>query len=396
MKVLIFAGVVGRGGVTRVQEVLTAALARQGADCTILGQRYNENGNEIRWEQSFPFIQIRPVERLPLHPHLFEFLVQSAQMMVDHLMDIERDYDVVYVASPWWQMGGMTRWKLTRPVVSDLPDFAFDHVSMGGFLTAYFREASPRIALRSNLVVFASEFHRKWGEAHYGFNKTRLIRHSIDFTPHIEGEGVLPAGLPEKYLLAFHPMGHKDPETILRGYNLLRKGGLKMPLVLAGIGTDDLLAERRTREANYLFDVIRNLGMTFGKDIIVLGRVPDEAIPPLYRHAQVSIVASRSEGDLSGTVHESIMYHAPLVYDNLEVFEEQLVDGVHGVAFELGSGYDLAEAVKRVLADPEGAKRRADRAYADFSRRTADDVARDYIAAFESVLEGEQVDDGAI
>jgi len=386
VKVLIFAGVIGRGGVRRVCEVLSHEFANQGLDCHILGQRYDENGGEIDWERSFPFTQIRPAERLPLHPGLFEYLVATAQMMVDHLEQVQDDYDLIYAASAWWHVGGMVNWKIRKPIVSDIPDFAFDYISMGSFLTHYFREAAPRVALRSARTVFASEFHRSHGAEHYGFDRTALIRHSIDFTPMIDGDGTPPAGLPDKYLLAFHPMGHKDPETIIRGYNLLRKDGVNMPLVMAGIGTDALVSNKPTKEANYLRDVVRGLNMEFGKDILVLGRVPEEAIPPLYRNAAVSLVASRSEGDLSGTVHESIRYRTPLVYGNLPVFEEQLVDGEHGVAFELGSGYDLAEAVRTTLADPAAAKRCADCAYEHFSKRTVADVALDYIRLFEEVI----------
>lgn len=385
MKILTFADAVGRGGVTRVVEVLSSAFARQGLDMTILGQRFNETGHPIAWEPSFPFIQVRPVDKLPLHPHQFDFLLRSAQVRVDHLRELQDDFDLIYVATPWWGMGAADRWDITKPVVADIPDLAFDHIDMGSFLTKHFRAAARRVAERCNPPVFAADYQKQWGEEHYGFTHAVRLRHSMDFSPSNDGEAVAP-GLPPQYLLAFHCMGHKDPETIIRGYHLARKD-YPIPLVLAGIGTDALLERRPTGQAEYILNIIRHFNFVIGRDIFILGRVDEAAIPNLYRNATLSLVASRSEGDLSGTVHESVRYGTPLVYGSLEVFTEQLVNGEHGWMFELGSGFDLARAIREAVRNPQEAKRRAINAYALLSKRTVDDVARDYIRVFQETIE---------
>lgn len=387
MKILIYANSVGRGGVTRVVEILSAAFARAGLDCAILGQRYNETGHEVQWERSFPFVQVRPVEKLPLHPLQFNFLLASAQVMVDHLAEMQHDFDVIFAVTPWWSIGGMVDWEITTPVVSEVPDFAFDHINMGSFLTPYMREAARRIAERSSMTIFLSDFQRKWGEDHYGYNRSKVIHHAIDYAPFVKGDGELPPGVPDEFILAFHCWGHKDPETILRGYGLLRDERPVPPLVMAGIGTEQLIVPNPDRQGNYLRGVIKRLGLEIGRNVIVPGFVKDEAIPALYKHALASIIASRSDGDLSLTIYETINYRTPLVYDDLEVFTESLRDGEHGISFMVGSGTDLSRALGQVLDDPAGAKQRAERAYADFSVRRIDDVVKEYVAAFEQAVE---------
>lgn len=386
MRLLIFTPSPGRGGVTRVIEVMSAAFVRAGIDVEVLGQRYNEHGIEINYPKEIPFHQIRPADRMPPHPGQFEWLIAHAQDMLDHLAEVQDNYDLIWTPCGWWTVGADAHWNIHTPVVVNLPDFAFDHIGMGGFLTNYFRAAARRIATRADLTIFSSDFQRQWGESHYGFERTTRIRYAMDFVP-FPADKPQALDTPQEYILAFHCMGHKDPLTILTAYAFAKEVREMPPLVLAGISTDKIMNPfNNERGVEQVRRLIRTLNLLVGIDLHILGIVPENSIEDLYRKAVFSVVASRSEGDLSGAVHESVYYKTPLIYGSLPVFIEQLKDRVHGYEFTLGDPEALANGMLYTLATPLEAQVWAAQAHRDLSKRNADIVVQDHLRTFEQVL----------
>lgn len=309
-----------------------------------------------------------------------------------HLQRVAGEYDLIYCPSAWWTIR-VKEWSLPVPFVTSLPDFAFDMIDIGP-MHYHFRNAALRIAERADFTVFSSDFQRKHGETYYGFRKTRTIHHSADFvadnfTPTWD-EAVRVRqkyGLPERYVLAFHPMYHKGIDTILEAYNL--PGAALPPLVAAGIDTQHLAAEMAVdAPTETLHNRLQSLATERDVKIMALGRVPEEDIAGLYVGATCAIAASSSEGDLSGTVFEAFMATCPLVYSDLEVFTEQLGTDVYGWQFPVGDAVGLKNAILRVMEQPETAKARALEAFGFANRRRASDVAGEYLDVFKEVLGG--------
>jgi len=86
-------------------------------------------------------------------------------------------------------------------------------------------------------------------------------------------------------------------------------------------------------------------------------------IPQLLACADVVVLPSLAEG-LPLAVLEAMSAGTPLVATAIGGTDEAVTDGVTGLLVPPRDGNALAEAVERVLADPEKAQRRADAAAA--------------------------------
>lgn len=401
-RVLLYAPTVGRGGVRRVVETLTAAWATLTAkggewdyDFEVLGQTFDEIGNLLHWPEQWPFTQLEPGADIPPHPHQFNWLMKHQDNFVRHLKRVVETgrYDLVFCPSPWWTMRPQTEvFELPVPFVTVVADFAFDHINMGG-MSANFRYVARQVAEKADLTIFPSYYQRRWGEKHYGFQQTRTIEHSADFVANDfqatfeEGQRVREKyGLPERYILAMHCMYHKDPVTILKAHSFLKDAP---PLVMAGVGTQYLANEGKAPDGHIeqVRQAVIDTGHAVGQNLFIPGFVPDEDIAGLYMNAAVAVSASLSEGDLSGMCFEAMLASAPLVVSDLEVFTDRLgTDGQYALVFSRGVSSELAARISEVLEKPEEARQRATAAFGYANQRTALDVATAYLEAFEHVL----------
>lgn len=392
-RVLIYAPTVGRGGVRRVIETLCADLAKHDAwSFDVLGQAFDELGERMDWPEQFGFTQVRPVDRLPLHPDLFMFLMQKRGVFFEHLKEVAGDYDLVFCPSTWWGFIGTE--PIDTPVVSFVPDFAFDHMDIG-LIGQYFRGISPIIAAHSAHTVFPSDWQREHGETHYGFEGS-TVYFSADYTAAdfaVTDDNRLSVkakyGLPDAYVFAFHCYGHKGAEVIVRGQHVARRAsGEVPPLVMAGLQTGYYAQQPAVNEhVKMVQDTIRECSGVIGRDVFILGSVPDDDLGGLYAGAVCSVTATRSEGGLSGTVLESILAGVPVVASDLPVFRERLSHEVVSY-FPVDDGDALGEVLVSVCSDADGYRERAARLRDMFTLYTRRDVVEQYMDVFREVLNG--------
>jgi UDP-perosamine 4-acetyltransferase len=393
-RVLIYAPIVGRGGVHRLVDRLTEAWCEYAPpdewSFTAFGQGYDEIGEPMRWR--VPFEQLPPYAA-PYHPELFSFLTAHQQTFWTYLQQRQADFDLVWLPMPWWTMR-VPQPHLSIPIVPTIPDFAFDQHGSTSWLASGFRQETHAFAQYAAMVCFPSEYQRMHGETRYQMQKTRTIYYA-DFLPRpfepseTEAERVrLKYKLPPYYLLAFHCAHHKDPITILRGYALAKQGAVRFPLVLAGIETDGFIPGKRppNEHAAEVQQVIEECGYKFGEDLFILGQIPDYDIAGLYAGSCLAITASRSEGGLSATIFEAFNAGTPMIFSDLPVFIERLGDqNEYGLHFKVGDPTDLARAIKQRWDDGL-AKQRAQAAREFIRRRTWQDVANEYLELFREVI----------
>lgn len=387
MKCLIYCPTVGRGGVRRVLEALCAEFSKlPGWEFGILGQTYDEIGEKISYPAHWHFQQIRPVDRLPLHPHLFQFIIEKRRDFFAHLKEVAPNYDVIFCVSPWWAFDGDE--KLDTPIVSFVPDFAFDHIDMGKFLSNFFRSVSPLIAHHSAHTIFPSDFQRKHGERNYGF-KGSTIYFSTDIAAQPFRATTLSQDVPAEYVLAFHCYGHKGAEIIIRAQELARmKSGLVPPLVLAGLQTGLYLnTPPENAHVRMIQNTIRDCQGQIGRDVFILGQVPDEDISLLHANATVAVTATRSEGAPNGTMLEAIRTETPIICTALDVFTEQLSSQEVGF-FPVDDYKALADRLVEICEDRAGAAVRASKLRERFAGYTMRDVAQKYLEVFKEVVDG--------
>lgn len=393
-KCLIYAPLIGRGGVHRMVTRLARAWAKlPGWEFSILSQRLDENGTPIDWPKELPFEQIDGGEA-PRHPELFPWLYANQPTFYAHWARTKAD--IAYLPMPWWT-ARLPYWKPPMPTVITLHDFAWDQT---GQRNHEFR-AEARVFAQSGVpTVFPSHYQRQWGIDHYGFRDTSTIYHG-HFIP--DGMMATPTeasrirenyGLPPEYLLAFHVANaKKDPFTILTAVANARKRSKHVPpLVIAGLDTQ-MMAPPFVPETHFAHSFVQSVracveacGFTYGKDLFVLGAVPEADIGGLYAGAAAAITASHNEGGIPGSMFEAFAAHTPAIYTDLPIFSERLKPNEYGWVFEPKDSEALAQAIIEVCEKPDEGFKRAAKAFAFANSRTWDDAAGEYITLFEEVI----------
>lgn len=402
--VLIYAPYVGSGGVRRfVLRLLDAWL--ETADPAawrfrVLSQPVDGNGDELPWPPAI----FTPVSgdriKQNLGAALCDFLQTNQNAFWSELRRHASGVDVVWLPQPWWTLR-MTEDRVDLPahIIPTVHDFAFDELGWDGLFGDRFRDEARNFVSVSSRLVFSSRFTAGRAADRYGMQPERgRVIHLADFVP--EPFVATPAeadrvsrryGMPDRYWLAFHAMGHKDPQTILAA--LARTKATMsatefVPLVIAGMHTEALRPDAGPQHAHAasLRKSIDRLGLVHGRDYHVLGFLPDADIAGLYAGASGCIVASRSEAGLSASVFEAQRAGVPLIHSDIGPFVERLgMDDRFAVRFRVGDAEDLARAMQLVAGDPVAARARAVAARETFCSRTWEDVACEYLKVFAEV-----------
>ncbi len=147
----------------------------------------------------------------------------------------------------------------------------------------------------------------------------------------------------------------KGVDVLLRAYALLRDRGAPFRAVVVGGGT--LLEEhRRLAKRLRLDDVVR-----------IVGLVPDVA--PYLVSSDVFVLPSRSEQSGSLSLIEALEYGLPVVASNCDGIPEDLAGSEAGVLVPPGDPQALANALERLVRDPDERLRRGHAARSRFVER---------------------------
>lgn len=144
--------------------------------------------------------------------------------------------------------------------------------------------------------------------------------------------------LPAKYL--FYPAQlweHKNHRNLLSAMAGLKECLPDLKLVLAG-------AKKNAYEA-----VVRQIhDLNLHEDVTILGYVPDEDIPELYRRARALIMPTFF-GPSNIPPLEAAILHCPVAISNVSSMPEQLGDGA--LIFDPDSADDIANCILRLWTD---------------------------------------------
>jgi len=127
---------------------------------------------------------------------------------------------------------------------------------------------------------------------------------------------------------------------LLDAAQTLRSRGLRVRVALAGEGPQQAELAARARAAGLL------------DDVRLLGRLPDERLPELYRAASIFVLPTRSLEGFGMATAEALASGLPVVATDAGATAE-LVAGVEGCALvPPGDPAALASELQRLLADP--------------------------------------------
>jgi len=134
----------------------------------------------------------------------------------------------------------------------------------------------------------------------------------------------LPYLVPEKFLLVINQFwAHKNHRTVAEALGLLRKAGLEVPMVMAGLPSD-----YRDKQNTALSETLQTLARNGSwPHSLVLGKVRRDELLELLRSATVLVQPSRFEG-WNTTVEDAKALGCPMILSDLEVHREQCPDAL--------------------------------------------------------------------
>ena len=143
--------------------------------------------------------------------------------------------------------------------------------------------------------------------------------------------------LPEKFLLVVNQFWrHKNHRVVAEALGVLRKRGLRIPTVMAGMPSD-----HRDQENTALNDTLQALvkGGAWA-DCLILGKIPRLEIEALLQRAAVLVQPSRFEG-WNTSVEDAKALGCPVILSDIAVHREQCPDALG--FFSCDDPYQLAD-----------------------------------------------------
>jgi glycosyltransferase involved in cell wall biosynthesis len=200
----------------------------------------------------------------------------------------------------------------------------------------YYRLLIPALVKRSVRILTVSEFSKRelMSHLHVPEQKIKVIYNGVsDFFR--ESDKVTENNIHGKYILAVASLDpRKNLRRLIAAYMKIKKDNIK--LVIVG---------EQNRVFNQQLGV--NLSQT-GKDIIWLGRVPDEALAVLYKHARLLVLPSLYEG-FGLPPLEAMACGCPVVVSNVASLPEVCGDAAYYI-----NPYDtdsIADGIDKVLSN---------------------------------------------
>ena len=140
----------------------------------------------------------------------------------------------------------------------------------------------------------------------------------------------------------------KGSDHLVRALALLHQRMAPSP-VLAVIGGHSFQDHRAYREA--VLDSLPGLGLELGRDVVLLGTLPDDEMPGWYHAADAFAFPSVNEG-FGLVVLEALAAGTPTVVADLPAFREYLTYGRDALVVDPGDDAALADQLERIAREP--------------------------------------------
>ena len=203
-------------------------------------------------------------------------------------------------------------------------------------------------------VLVVSEQWRRIIAEDYGISAT-VVRNGVDLDRYRSADRRLAAALRESTGAGGRPLvltvggiePRKGSDTLVRAIALMRRG--RHDPVLAVVGGHSFQDYRAYRDR--VFSLLPDLGLTVGRDVVLLGTVADAELPAWFAAADVFAFPSTKEG-WGLAVLEAMSAGLPVVASDLPVFREYLRPDRDALLVPVGDPAALAGALTSVIRDP--------------------------------------------
>jgi phosphatidyl-myo-inositol alpha-mannosyltransferase len=204
--------------------------------------------------------------------------------------------------------------------------------------------ASPLLRLvrsRLDVVIGVSRAALEYGAAPE-MHRARIIPNGVDVELFERAE---PADLPPGRRLLF--VNRLDPRkgfaVAVEAFQSLARELPDLWLVVAGDGPERPAAQRLSKDLR--------------ERVLMLGAVPHEELPPYHAAADVFIGPARGGESFGIVLIEAMAAGLPVVASDIDGWREVVRDGIDGLLVHPSDPQALAASVRKVLEDPDLARR---------------------------------------
>jgi glycosyltransferase involved in cell wall biosynthesis/GNAT superfamily N-acetyltransferase len=308
-------------------------------------------------------------------------------------------YDLVYLSWPYF----IEPVELSVPIVITCHDFNYRHPlgTIGPELAQQLDRQVPVWIARAAATVVSSRFIADELELFYPelAQKVEVIRlthlgitgqSGTETDALLDGLGIAPPFM----LCASNTSPHKNISGLLDAVGILGRRGNRVPLVLAGWGTeliglesdDESLADDPMAVVHALSRQMRRDGLELGREVFALGYVSDEAIEALIRRASLVVSPSLYEAGC-GPALDAWATGTPVAFSDIAPFREHLAElGTEAWLFDSLDPLGIADVLEQALAQADTSRGMAARSREAIARRTWADVAREYGRVFDEAV----------
>ena len=341
LKVVLDAGpaVHQSAGLARYTESLASALWQHCRQTVDLSLFYNRHSGHQPPASLAPI----PARAFPLGQYPWRLGVLACQLLRAPVVERKLVPGDIYHATehllPW----------TARPSVMTVHDLIFERYPQHHTLAnrSFLRVAMPLFVRRADAIIAVSRHTKQDLLELYGTpaQKVFVVEEGIEeqFRPATEEEVRQVKerhGIRRPYLLMVGTLEpRKNHQLAFEALARLKAGGFPHCLVVAGGG-------------GWLFDDVQRKveQLQLAEDVLFAGRVPDDDLPALYSGADCFLMPSLYEG-FGIPVLEAMACGTPVVCSRASSLPE--VAGSAASYIEQMTGEGLAQAIRRVLSDPQ-------------------------------------------
>ncbi len=233
-----------------------------------------------------------------------------------------------------------------------------------------------RFILAADLVAVTIPKYVEILESKYGAKNVLLAPHGSFEEPTDTQPNPMPGGPP--VVMTFGKFGtYKTVDLLIQAHEMLQKNHPELRLVIAG--TDSPNAAGYLKSMQEKFSHVTNVEYT--------GYVAEEAVPRIFGEAWVVAFPYTSTTGSSGVLHQAGGYGKAVVLPNLgDLAELVLEEGYDGEFFEPTDSKSLADAIARVIDNPERQMEIGLRNYTSANGLPITEVVDWYLIHFEELL----------
>lgn len=285
-----------------------------------------------------------PVDNRNIHHstnvELLRYAIRGTALCERLLRERRYDLSFAFAGVPAGAMSYALRLRHGLPYIlslqgPDVPGFEARYNYLYPFLKPLLR----RVWARAAAVLAISEQHRDLARKTLPSIEIPIIFNGVEtdvFTPERQPDAAL------RLICVGRLIERKGQHHLLRAFAQLRHRHQCRQLRLTLVGTGD--AEPS------LHDLAAELGLA--DTVQFLGFVPRERMPEVYRHADIFVLPSQSEG-MSIALLEAMASGLPVVVTNTGGTDELVLPGENGIVVNWGDVDGLTAALSKLIEQPE-------------------------------------------